>query len=236
MANHQSGAFQDFLAVVSHDLRTPLNALLVATSLITERASSDSVYARETVIIRRAAHQMLRLISDLQDLALLEVDRLRLIPKLSSVEELLTRIIDLSEPLALEKGIHLHVEIDESREVFADPDRIVQVLGNLITNAIKFTPTEGTISIEASICGSEVRFMVRDTGAGIECRELSQVFDPYWQSAKSRTGAGLGLFIAKMLVEAHGGRIWLESELSKGTTFYFTLPVVEKPIAQTARF
>jgi signal transduction histidine kinase len=226
--DRKSCTFRDLLALVSHDLRTPLNTLLLATTAIANRPAADRADSRDAAIIRSAANQMLRLVSDLQDISLMEVGHLSVRPTTLAVDELLNRTRDLNEPLAREKNIELRTELTNNCTILADPDRIVQILGNLVTNAIKFTPGGGVVIVHAALCGSEVRFMVRDTGTGIDCQELSQVFDAYWQSAGARVGAGLGLFIVKALVEAHGGRIWVESALDHGTTFYFTIPTTGK--------
>ena len=174
---------------------------------------------------------MLRLVSDLLDLSLLEVDHLRVRPAALTFEELFTRTRDLSGPLAREKNVELRTEFTDNATILADPDRIVQILCNLITNAIKFTPSGGVVLVQAVLCGSEARFTVQDTGTGIDYRQLSRVFDAYWQSPDAHTGAGLGLFIAKALVEAHGGKIWVESVLGEGTTFHFTIPIASKTSA-----
>ena len=159
-----------------------------------------------------------------------------LLPTPFNLDELLMRIRDLYEPLARDKKVELRVENEQNCSMIADEDRIVQVLFNLTTNAIKFTPKGGHVVIRAVICGNEVRFMVRDTGPGIDCRELCRVFDPDWQSIHAPLGAGLGLFIAKALVDAHGGRIWVESELEVGSTFYFTIPSAGNPFPTTPLF
>jgi signal transduction histidine kinase len=226
--DHKTCSFQDLLAVVSHDLRTPLNTLVLATTAIANRAAADCTYSREAAIIRRAADQMLRLVSDLLDISLAEVDHLRVRPAILAVNELLNRTRDLSEPLAREKNVELRTELTDNCMILADADRIVQILCNLVTNAIKFTPSGGVVIVHAGMCGSDARFVVRDTGTGIDCHELSRVFDAYWQSANAHGGTGLGLFIAKALVEAHGGRIWVESTIGHGTTFSFTIPTARK--------
>ena len=115
-----------------------------------------------------------------------------------------------------------------------DPDRVLQVLANLLSNAIKFTDDGGRISTHVEFVGSEVRFSVTDTGAGVEPDHLESAFERFWQVTEGdRRGLGLGLFISKCIVEAHGGRIWAESALGRGSTFYFTLPGAARPVSRS---
>src|SRR5262249_37884074 len=132
-------------------------------------------------------------------------------------------------PLANEKGLEFSKSIDKAiGSINCDKRRITQVLSNLLGNAIKFTPNGGKVSLNAISVGDETLVCVSDTGTGIHHEQLSCVFDRYWQGQKgNREGVGLGLAIAKGLIEAHGGRIWAESQVSEGSTFFFTLPVKE---------
>ena len=129
-------------------------------------------------------------------------------------------------PLALEKGLALRTDLSAPLPaVRSEKERVLQVVSNLLGNAIKFTPPAGTITVQASALPGEVSFAVRDTGPGIQPMQLSHIFDRFWQArAAARAGAGLGLAIAKGIVEAHGGRIWVESKPGAGATFHFTLP------------
>jgi signal transduction histidine kinase len=221
----QLDACAHLMVVISHDLRTPLNTMILAASSIANRLAGEPAYSREAAIIKRAADQMLRLVSDLFDVSLLQVSRLRVVPRLCAVEEILKRIGDLFEPLARERKVHLRVDVQANLTILADPERLVQILSNLVTNAIKFTPEAGRVTITADPHGTSVRFGVHDTGAGIDSSELPRIFEQYWQGAQSGdVGVGMGLFIAKALIDAHGGSISVESELGKGTTFSFTIP------------
>jgi len=220
-------AYQDLMAVVSHELRTPLNAMILAASSIANRVSTDPAYMKEARIIRRASDQILRLVSDLLDTSLLQVGRLGVVPRPCAVEDLMRQIVELLEPHAREKNIQLRVDREINLTILADPERMVQVLCNLITNAIKFTPRNGIVMVNAIRRGTSVLFGVRDNGVGIDSTELPRIFEQYWQSAQTwNGGSGLGLFIAKALIDAHGGRISVESEVGQGTTFYFTIPAV----------
>jgi signal transduction histidine kinase len=129
-------------------------------------------------------------------------------------------------PIAAAKSIAVDCRVaDDAGRIDVDRERLVQVLSNLVGNAIKFTPVGGRITVAADRAGDRVRFAISDTGPGIAPEEIPHLFDRYWQSAKNaRLGAGLGLFIVKGIIDAHGGSIWVESQPGHGTTFYFTIP------------
>ena len=179
--------------------------------------------------ILRSAGQMDRLIADLLDLAQIRAGKLAVEQKPQDVEGLIREGVEMLRPLAAKKDLKLDGMTSTGLQVRCDRERVFQILANLVGNAIKFTSEGGSISIEAQITGHEVRFSVRDTGQGISEEELPRVFDRFWQAQRmNRAGIGLGLCIAKGLVEAHGGRLWLESKLGAGTTFFFTLPLADQ--------
>lgn len=216
----------EMLAVVAHDLRSPLNTILGLTSTLVERLSDASpTVNRSVAVMQRAAQHMNRLIADLLDVARVEGGNLRL----SRARVVASTIID--DALALARPLAGTIELEASvpgalPDLDADHDRVVQVLSNLVGNALKFTPPGGRITVSAKVDDGFVRFAVRDTGAGIPAEQVAHVFDRFWQGKRAdRRGAGLGLAIARGLVEAHGGRIWLESTVGAGTTVSFTIPV-----------
>jgi PAS domain S-box-containing protein len=218
------------LGVVSHDLRNPLNTILMAASLLLEgseerRASN----LRGLEVIKRSVHQMNDMIKDLLDASTINAGRFRVAQTQRDVGSLLTDVRELLHPLATGKGISLSVEAaEELSSVWVDAGQIQRVFSNLIGNAIKFTPQGGAIRVHATRGEREVVFSVSDTGPGIERDQLTKVFDRYWQGVRGdRRGAGLGLAIAKGIVEAHGGRIWVESAAGSGSTFRFTVPLVD---------
>lgn len=169
---------------------------------------------------------MKRLISDLLDVASIDGGALWIRPQAYEVNDLLPEAIDMLLPLAVDKSLLLELSQEPPRVcVLVDKDRVMQVLSNLLGNAVKFTQEGGRITLSAAQDEREVRFAVTDTGQGVSQEQMPHLFARYWQGKRhGRLGIGLGLSIAKGIVETHGGRIWAESVLAKGTTFYFTLP------------
>lgn len=216
----------DVLSFVTHDLRNPLAAIVRWSTRLDDADASADERRRATAAIRDASDVMNGLISDLLDLTRLESGHLRIEQEPVRPEYLLTNARDLFEPAARAKRVELRVESSELPRVHADPQRIHQVLSNLIGNALRFVPSGGQIVVQAQSHHDEVLFSVADTGPGVAPEDVPRVFDRFWQAAHARkSGAGLGLAIARGIVEAHKGRIWMESVLRRGSTFYFTLPV-----------
>jgi PAS domain S-box-containing protein len=218
-------ARDDVLGYVAHDLRNPLGAITMLASLLEISLPGDK--QRENLeAIFRAADQMDHLIQDLLDVSRIEAGRLRVEEEPLRVEALLAGVCEMLQGEARGKGLTL--EIDGAADlprVLADRHRIAQVLSNLLANAIKFTPGGGVVTLRAEQDGERVRISVADTGSGIAPEEIPHLFDRFWQARSNRRGgAGLGLVIAKGLVEAHGGTIRVESEVGIGSTFSFTLP------------
>jgi PAS domain S-box-containing protein len=220
------------LAVVSHDLRDPLSSIALSARMLTHHEDARVVKASST--IRLASERMERLIAQLLDLAQLDAGGMALHRRPVEVASLIDESLQVLRPMANEKRLRLDCEVDTGLFVQADRDRVLQVITNLVGNAIKFTPNHGFIAVRAARQKFEVRFSVSDSGPGIEPAELSQVWNRFWQS-KRGGGIGLGLSIAKALVEAHGGRIWVESLIGEGTTFYFTLPIAHGGEAELSR-
>jgi chemotaxis family two-component system sensor kinase Cph1 len=217
---------EEFLAVVSHDLRNPLNSVLLASELLQSTAASDTVSLGKINIIHNAAKRMGRMLSDLLDLSSMDAGHLSMTRKPESVDALLAAIIEAASSGAAAKQIQLEVAVDEPQLIaYCDHDRILQVLLNLVGNAIKFSSRNGRVRIEARRTGDEIEFAVRDWGAGMAKSQVDHIFDPYWQAPKTaKLGTGLGLSIARGIVEFHGGRIWAESVVDRGSSFFFTVP------------
>lgn len=212
-------AREDLLAIVSHDLRNPLgvvlasSALLLKSSLPPDAPGKEGRARRQVEAIERAANRMNRLIRDLLDFAAIQAGRLSVSSHPREVGALLREVQEALEPLAAAKSIKVVVAPPAAElSISCDHDRVIQLFSNVVGNAVKFTPEGGTVVLRAEADGSMVRFAVADDGPGISTEELPYVFDRYYQSRRrNRDGIGLGLSIARGIVEAHGGRIWVES-------------------------
>lgn len=223
-------ARDEVVAMVSHDLRNPLNAVLIASTVLLEYGDVERLSERDRKqieIIRRSAEQMTALAQDLLEVSSLESGSVEMNPRPCAPSVLVGAAEEMFRPLAEEKGVALAVhDTLDVPPAQADYGRMLQVFGNLVGNAIKFTPRGGCVEVGAERAVDYVRFWVRDTGPGIERDHLPRLFDRFWQARRGgKAGAGLGLAIAKSIVEAHGGHIWAESEPGHGSTFHFTLPV-----------
>jgi PAS domain S-box-containing protein len=221
------------LAVVSHDLRNSLATVLLNASAILESPDEhlvDSPVGDQLQWIARSAEQMSRLISDLLDVSAIEQGRFSLDVSPQRVDRIIRDAVEMFGPLAAEKQIGFSWGGSEILpDVLADPQRLHQVLGNLIGNAIKFSPDGASLLLRADLANAEeVCFSVADAGPGIAPENLPDVFELYWQHDRERRGAGLGLAIAKAIVEAHGGRIWAETRANGGSTFRFTIPIARR--------
>jgi signal transduction histidine kinase len=217
----------EVLALVAHDLRVPLNVVLSSGTFLLETVEGLETRARgQLEMIQRAVGHMNRLIQDLLEVAGMEAGNISVEPQEEPVDRLLRSACRTMQHVASAKQIELSCEHETTvPPVYADRDRIDQVLGNLIGNAVRFTPRGGRVRVGAERAGERVRFSVADTGVGIDPADLPHVFDRFWQAKRSREGgAGLGLAIARGIVAAHGGEMWVESERGSGSTFFFTLP------------
>jgi len=233
-------AREEVLAIVSHDLRNPLNAVILAGQLLEGAEGLDDESREQIELIGLSAQRMNRLIADLLDITRVEGGkRLPIEQTRIDVEALFRETYELFKAQAAASEITFRYHVAEGvQPVYADRHRVLQVLSNLIGNAMKFTPAGGMITFRAECAREqcdEVLFTVADTGPGIPRENLKDIFNPYWQAKRTaRLGAGLGLPIAKGIVESHGGRIWVESEPGKGTKFGFTLPAFREELTPAA--
>ena len=217
---------EEFLAVVSHDLRNPLNSILLGSEILQDVTTLDAKSAGKVELIRNAATRMNRMLSDLLDLSSMDAGHLSMERKPESVDALLAAAVEAASSSAAQKDIRLETIIDEHGLIaYCDRDRILQVLMNLIGNAIKFSGRDSRVCIEARRTLDEIELAVRDFGAGISKAQLDHIFDPYWQAPNTaKLGTGLGLSIARGIVEFHEGRLRAESVVDRGTCFTFVLP------------
>lgn len=219
-----------FLGIVSHDLRNLLNAIVLFATLIEQSVEEENHGAQVHKYaqgIRRSGGRMNRLIGDLIDIVSIEAGGLALTREPGDPTPVVTEAVETWKAQAAASNISLTTEIPAplGRAVF-DPTRLLQVLINLLSNAIKFTPALGKIVVHVERQSAEIRFAVSDTGQGIPADKLELIFERFVQvTANDRRGMGLGLYIAKCIVLGHGGRIWAESKLGVGSTFFFTLPI-----------
>ncbi|MBL8949799.1 MAG: response regulator, partial [Myxococcaceae bacterium] len=226
------------LAVVSHDLRNPLNVISVSANSMLRRQPDPSML-RPIERVLRAAQRADRLVRDLLDVNAIEGGRFAVERRPLDPAEVLLAALESQQSVASDASVILTSDIAPALpQLQADEERLLEVLENLISNAVKFTEPGGVVTIGASHADDEVKVWVKDNGHGIRPDQLPRLFDRFWQARRhDRRGTGLGLTICKAIVESHGGRIWAESVLGKGTVMFFTLPVTkgtpETAVSQT---
>jgi PAS domain S-box-containing protein len=228
-AQRATQARDELMGVVAHDLRNPLGVILMQAAMLRQRDSSEG-RSQPAQVIERAATRMRRLIQDLLDVARLEAGHLTIEPTSVPPGQVLRDSVDAQKTLAASASLDLRLEaLPDLPDVWADRDRLLQVFENLVSNAVKFSRPGGRITVGAASGDGHVLFRVADTGAGIAPEDLPHVFERFWQGQRARRhGAGLGLPIVQGIVEAHGGRVWAESQSGRGSTFFFTIPVVAR--------
>ncbi|MEO7996240.1 MAG: ATP-binding protein [Gemmatimonadaceae bacterium] len=224
-------ARDDMLAIVSHDLRNPVQTIVMATTLLLELAPADDrrqAARKQVEIVLRSASRANRLIDDLLDATRIDAGTFSIEVSPTRVEPLMRDAIDLLTPLAAAAQVELtHSLSPDMPLALVDSQRVLQVFSNLGGNAIKFTPRGGRVLLAAAAVNGSVCLTVTDSGRGIASDDLTHIFERFWQAhGRERLGAGLGLWIAKGIVEAHGGQIEVESEANVGTTVRFTLPAL----------
>lgn len=228
VARQANQARDEVLGVVSHDLRNPISAISMCVRVLGDMTPDDKAGRDEMLhTISESASWMNRLIADLLDVANIERGQLALETRVQEPTQLVLQALHMFELEARQNGIALDAHIPTNLPlVSADGTRVVQVLGNLLRNAINFTPRDGSITMAVEARSDNLLFSVTDSGPGIKPENALHIFDRYWQSSvAARTrGSGLGLSIAKGIVEAHGGNIWVESEPGHGSRFAFTIP------------
>jgi signal transduction histidine kinase len=226
------------VAIVSHDLRNPLQSILTACQLLELDVPAER-RKEFTAILRRSAKEMERLVEDLLDVSRIEAGELSLSLDAVQVPGVLSESLALYGPLAASKNVRLECAVQETLpSIVGDRGRLLQLFSNLIGNAIKFTDAGGRVELSARREEDEILISISDTGQGIPEEELPRIFDRFWQAdRKGRQGTGLGLTIAKGIVEAHDGTIEVTSEVGVGSTFFVSLPIApaeRSPVEQMA--
>jgi len=232
---------REFIANVSHELRTPLTSIQGYVETLVEDPNAKPETTREFLgVILKNTTRMNRLTEDLLALASVESPDYKLALQPTRAKALLHDAIESLGGIVVDSGVQLQSAGAPDAQVMADPDAMTQVFGNLIENSLKYAKAGKRIRVGARLVNSEVQFSVRDFGPGIASEHLDRIFERFYRVDKARSresgGTGLGLAIVKRIVQAHGGRIWAESELGSGATFHFTLPLAEageKPAVKT---
>ncbi len=222
----------EFLANMSHELRTPLNAIIGFSEILrTDINEMPEDLAQQFIgNVNSSGRHLLELVNDLLDLSRLEIGRLKLEKSQFVLKNELSQAVKIVEPMASEKQIALITSVDESIvDIFADPQKLRQIVINLLSNAVKFSHQEGKINLKVWRENGAIQFCVEDFGMGIKSEDIDRLFKPFEQLtqnpyAKKYRGVGLGLALTRRLVELHGGRVWAESEIGKGSRFNFTIP------------
>lgn len=229
-AQKANRAREEILGVVSHDLQNPVSAIAMCAQALENLPDGNETTRKELAsAIREATRWMKRMISDLLDVSSIEAGKLSMTFQPADVEFIVQSAIAMTEAMAQERSIAVTAEpLFNLPQIYADAERIGQSLVNLISNAIKFSSFGSTVTVCAATEDNHVVFSVTDSGSGIPEQNLPHIFNRYWQSrqAARRPGAGLGLAIVKGIAEAHGGQVWVESAVGKGSTFYFSIPCV----------
>jgi two-component system, chemotaxis family, CheB/CheR fusion protein len=222
----------EFYSMVSHELRTPMSSIRASLGLIDDGSAGDAS-PQVTRLVRIAlqnAERLLKLVDDILDLKKIESGKLRLNTTLVDPKQLVTDAVSSLSPQAEQARVKLETDAEGQRQFLGDPHRISQVLINLISNAIKFSSPETTVSVKVEQDGRLIRFSVKDQGPGIDVADFEKLFVKFQQldssDTRSQMGSGLGLAISKTIVELHGGKIGLNSEKGAGSTFWFNLPMV----------
>lgn len=221
----------DFFAYMSHELRTPLTAIKEGTGLLLDGVGGDTTDKQRKLlgILAEESNRLINVVSSLLDLSKMEAGMMVYDFEVTQVDPLIRRAVAEITPLVEAKRIRLESEVEETlAAVRIDPERILQVLRNLLGNAVKFTPNGGLVRIAAKPADGKLAISVKDSGPGIAAESLTAIFEKFNQGSRrspyAQQGTGLGLAIAKTIITTHGGKIWAESELGKGSTFVFVLP------------
>lgn len=223
----------DFLAMVSHDMKNPVSIIVGYTEILLNDNAVDAASREMLVSIDSSARGLLHLIMNFLDLSKIEAGALRLFRAQTSINDVLHQVVQYQEPLARAKRIHVVESFDSLPPMLLDRAQMDRVFVNLVGNAIKYTPPAGRVAVHTSAHNGTVEIRISDTGPGIPLEQLPQLFGKYQRlsPAAQTEGTGLGLFIAKSMIDAHGGSVRVESSPKQGATFIVSLPVTSAPLA-----
>jgi signal transduction histidine kinase len=232
LAEESNKVKSEFIANMSHELRTPLNSVIGFSQMLNEKIFGDLNEKQMHYVcnIQKSGKHLLELINDILDISKIESGKMEYTPEITDIKEIMDEIIVLMDPLVKEKYIHFESSSEfEKLEVNVDKIKIKQIIFNILSNAIKFTPENGKIWFDSKIINSNVQISVSDNGIGIALEKQKTIFEPFKQVSsftnRAHGGTGLGLAIAKYYVKMHSGQIHVESEVGKGSTFTFTIPM-----------
>jgi signal transduction histidine kinase len=226
-AQDATRAREQVMAVVSHDLKTPLAALIMGAQLVEKLAPASGgggELRRATVTVLRTAERMRRLVHDLVDLSSIDAGGLSVHPVRNDAASIAAEAVDGLRGRALDRGITLELEVCDPPPVHCDRDRVLQVLENLVANAIQVSEGGGRVTVSVWSTGEEIVFRVLDRGPGVPAEDRPHIFERWFRGQARYPGSGLGLAIAKTIVTTHGGSIWVESREGEGAAFSFALP------------
>lgn len=221
-----------FFSIIAHDLKSPFNGILGFSDLLIERIHNKDYngIGKYAKIIQKSSQRAFDLLTNLMDWSRLQTDRMEYNPEYIEVNVLLKSVKDLSNISAKKKSIDIELNLPDKLLIYADKSMIETVLRNLISNAIKFTPKKGKIVVSAQVNEKDILFLINDNGVGIDKNNLTKLFridkDFSLPGTENETGTGLGLILCKDFIEKHNGKIWVESELNVGSTFYFSIPIL----------
>jgi signal transduction histidine kinase len=232
----------EFLASMSHELRTPLNAVIGFSEVLLDRHFGELNAKQEEYVedIKDSGRHLLELLNEILDLSKVEAGMMQLELASISLRQALEDVLAMVRERATRQALSLHLDFDDDVDtVIADPLRLKQVIVNLLTNAVKFTPTGGTIEVGARRVSEEIHVSVKDTGIGIDGADHARIFEAFQQGPRTVSttaeGTGLGLTLCKQIIELHSGRIWVESHLGEGSTFTFAIPATGAPVRVSTR-